>query len=95
MFLWENSRLFCIFLPQQRTGRHSCQPAAAAGRVCGDSPAGRHPLAERARERGPADLGVHQAAAAGAHGGPLVKPVPYLSGRGATELLFKLLGLMK
>lgn len=59
-----NSNLFLSHPPQQRTRRHSRQPAPTAGRVRGDPAAGGHPLAQRARERRPADLGVHPAAAA-------------------------------
>ena len=44
----------------------------------GDSSAGHHPLPQRPRERGAADLGVHQAAAAEAGGLHGLTPAPLL-----------------
>lgn len=49
--------------PQKRTRGDSGRADPAAGRVCGNPAAGRHPLPQRAREWGAAGLGVHATAA--------------------------------
>ena len=53
---------FPLPLLQQWARRNSCQPAPDVRCVCGDPPAGGHPVTQRARERRPADLGVHTSA---------------------------------
>lgn len=62
-FIWKSllTSAFLSFLGQQRTRGHPCEPAAAAGRVCGDSSARSNSLPQRARERRPAGVGVHTA----------------------------------
>ena len=65
-----------ISLHQQWTWRDSSESDPASGRVRGDPSAGHRPLPQRPRERGAADLGVHQAAAAEARGLRSLKPAP-------------------